>query len=78
MVWLGSADAIQRDVAQRLCAQVMTENRGKWWRGAAWRCWWCAAVSRGQPARLGYTAAPDNRGCRFVTARWEQAGRPIR
>lgn len=72
-----SGGMIQRDVAQRLCAQVRAESRGQWWRPAAWRCWACASRSGGDPALMRYAAAPDNRGCGVVTARYEQAGRPL-
>ncbi len=73
-----SGEMIQRDVAQRLCAQVRAEHRGQWWRPAAWRCWACASWSGGDPARMRFAASPDNRGCPVVTARYEQAGRPVR
>ena len=74
---LESGQMIQRDVAQRLCAEVMMESRDQWWRPAAWRCWICSAISRGDPALMRYAAAPDNRGCRIVAARYEEAGRPL-
>lgn len=72
-----SGEMIQRDVAQRLCAEVRAENRGRWWRHAAWRCWTCTVIGRGEPALLRCAAAPDNRGCRVVNARYEQVGRPL-
>lgn len=74
---LESGEMIQRDVARRLCAEVTAKSRGQWWRRAAWRCWACTAGSRGDPAFLRFAAAPDNRGCRAVAARYEQAGRPL-
>ena len=74
---LESGEMIQRDVAQRLCAEVMAESQGQWWRPAAWRCWACSFRAGGNSALMRYAAAPDNRGCRLVAARYEQAGRPL-
>lgn len=77
MMHIGPAEPIPRDVAQRLCAQIMAEHRGRWWRPAEWRCWWCADMSRGDPSLMGFASSPDNRGCPFVNERWERAGRPL-
>jgi hypothetical protein len=73
-----AAEPIQRDVAWRVCKQLMAESDGQWWRRAAWRCWGCREFSRSDPALMRFARTPDNRGCRFVAERWEQAGRPLR
>ena len=73
-----AAEPIQRDVARRLCGELMAESRGQWWHRAAWRCWACAYRSGSDPALMRFAHSSDNRGCRFVTARWEHTGRPLR
>ncbi len=78
MVQGASGEPIQRDVARRLCAQIMAQRRRKWWTPAAWRCWGCAWLSRGEPTQLRFAASPDNRGCQIINERWEQTGRPYR
>lgn len=70
-------EPIQRDVAQRLCHELLAERRQRWWEPSSWRCQACAWLSRGDPTQLAFASRPDNRGCRAVSARWEALGRPL-
>ena len=70
--------AIPREAAVRLCAEIRAEQRGRWWRPAAWRCAWCSDLSRGDAALRRYALGVANRGCAGVTYRWERSGRPPR
>ena len=75
---LDGGEQIARDVARRLCAEVAAEQHARWWSAGAWRCWACRTMSRGETALMRYASRPDNRGCRNVTVRYEEAGRPPR
>lgn len=69
---------IQRDVALRLCNDLLARSRRRWLDPRTWQCRACAWASRRDPTQLAFAARPDNRGCRNVNERWESLGRPSR
>jgi hypothetical protein len=67
-----TVNAIPREVAIRLCADIQVENRYRWYTPAGNMCHGCLAYSRGDPARMCFASRPDNRGCYQVNARYDQ------
>jgi len=66
----GSVDAILKDVALQLCAEIRQENRGKWYSFAALRRWGCSTFSKGDPAKMCLSSKPGYRGCNLVNAHY--------
>lgn len=65
-------DAIPRDVALRLCAEIREENRHKWYTAGGMMCKGCVTFSKGDPAKMCFSSQPDLRGCYQVNARFDQ------
>lgn len=65
-------EAIPRDVALQLCAEIRDQYRGKWWTLAGLQCWGCWTFTQGDAAKMCVSSRPDNRGCNLVNARYDQ------
>jgi hypothetical protein len=65
----GTASAIPRDVAMRLCAEIREEYRGKWYTFNGLWCLGCVAASKGDPTKMCWYRPPDHQGCGQVNAR---------
>jgi hypothetical protein len=60
--------AIPLDVAMRLCEEVQEEKGVRLFS----QCWGCLKFSKGDPAKRCFVNGLDNRGCRFVNARYDE------
>ena len=65
-------EAIPKDSALQLCAEILEKNRGKWYTLAGLQCWGCLKFSRGDPTKMCVSAKPDYTGCNLVNARYKQ------
>ena len=65
-----SLQAIPKETALALCAEIRQQYLGKWWTFAGWQCWGCTTFSHGDPAKMCVSSRPDYRGCNLVTARY--------
>ncbi len=72
MKQIDTANAIPRDVAFQLCAEIRQAYRGKWYTFAGWQCWGCATFSKGEPARMCVSSRADYRGCNLVNSRYDR------
>ncbi len=65
-------EAITKDIAWQLCAEIRQENRHKWYTWGRWMCWGCVTFTKGDPAKMCFNSQPDYRGCVQVNARHER------
>jgi hypothetical protein len=65
-------DPIPQDVAQQLCREVRTQNRGRWYSAAWWQCWGCTTFTHNDEAKMCYFKPPAFRGCNLVNARYDR------
>jgi hypothetical protein len=66
---------ISQENALALCQQIRAENANQFWSTVAWQCWGCMKFSKGNPAKMCFSNAPDNRGCQWVNQRYDQSMR---
>ena len=66
-------DAIPRERAMQLCAEIRQENRRRWYTPAAMMCWGCTTFSGGDPAKMCLSSKPGYRGCYQVNTRYGRA-----
>lgn len=65
-----SANAIPKDVALALCAEIRQQYLGKWYTLAGLQCWGCTTFSQGDPAKMCVSNDPGYCGCSLVNARY--------
>jgi hypothetical protein len=65
-------DAIPREVALQLCAEIHEENRGKWYRFAHLQCWGCMSFAKGNPDKMCLSSQEGYRGCNLINKRYVQ------
>jgi hypothetical protein len=65
-------EAIPRETALQLCAEIRQENRGKWYRFAHIQCWGCTTYAKGDPDKLCLNSQEGYRGCNLVNKRYAQ------
>ena len=63
-------NAIPKDVALQLCAEIRQNYQRRWYTAARWQCWGCMRFSKGDPAKMCVASRPDHRGCNLVNARY--------
>lgn len=71
-----SVNAIPKDTAFQLCAEIRQEYGGKWYTFAGMQCWGCVFFSKGDLAKMCVGSRSDYRGCNLVNARYKQRARP--
>jgi hypothetical protein len=64
-------NAIPKDTAFQLCAEIRQNYGHKWYTAASWQCRGCMRFSKGDPAKMCVGSRPDYRGCNLVNARYE-------
>ena len=65
-------NAIPKDTALQLCAEIRQNYGHKWYTAASWQCRGCMRFSKGDPAKMCVGSRPDYRGCNLVNARYER------
>ncbi|MCL5027007.1 MAG: hypothetical protein M1531_11040 [Chloroflexi bacterium] len=65
-------DAIPRETALQLCAEIRVKNQGKWYTFNGLWCWGCSRFTGGDPAKLCFSSRPDNRRCAQINARYDR------
>ena len=65
-------DAISREVALQLCAEIREENRGKWYRFAHLQCWGCTTYAKGDPDKMCLRSPEGYSGCNLINKRYAQ------
>ena len=65
-------DAIPREVALQLCAEIREENRAKWYRFAHLQCWDCTTFAKRNPDGMCLSNQESYRGCYLVNKRHAQ------
>ena len=65
-------DAIPREVALQLCAEIREENRGKWYRFAHLQCWSCMTFAKGSSDKMCLSGKEGHRGCNLINKRYAQ------
>jgi hypothetical protein len=63
-------EAIPREIALQLCAEIRQDNRGKWYRFAHTQCWGCTTYAKGNPDKLCLSSQAGNRGCNLINKRY--------
>jgi hypothetical protein len=71
MVEVNTEIEIPPETAWRLCAEILSEFRGKWWTTAGLQCWGCVTFSKGDLAKMCLNNQPGSRGCKLVNARYD-------
>lgn len=67
-----SINAIPKDEALRLCDEIRTQYRDKWWTFAGWQCWGCTTFTHGDVEKRCFNSPPDYRGCNLVSVRYDR------
>lgn len=67
-----TVNAIPRETALQLCAQIREENRGKLFSAARMQCWGCIRFSKGDPEKMCLSSKPGYRGCELVNSRYDK------
>ena len=65
-------NAIPKDMALQLCAEIRQAYLGKWYTLAGLQCWGCTTFSKGNTTKMCVSSRPDFRGCNLVNARHAQ------
>ena len=65
-------DAIPREVALQLCAEIREENRGKWYSFARLQCWGCMTYGKGDPEKMCLFNQEGHGGCNLINKRYAQ------
>jgi hypothetical protein len=65
-------DAIPRETALQLCAEIHQENRGKWYRFAHLQCWGCTTFAKGNPDKMCLSIQDGYCGCKLINKRYVQ------
>jgi hypothetical protein len=65
-------DAIPKEVALQLCAEIRQENRGKWYRLARLQCWGCTTYAKGDPDKMCLRSPEGYSGCNLINKRFAQ------
>jgi hypothetical protein len=63
-------NAIPKETALALCAEIRQQYLGKWYTLAGMQCWGCTTFSQGDPAKMCVSNDPGYRGCNLVNARY--------
>jgi hypothetical protein len=63
-------DAIPRETALQLCAEVREENRGKWYGLAHLQCWGCMTFAKGNPDKMCLSSQEGCSGCNLINKRY--------
>ncbi|MBI2862907.1 MAG: hypothetical protein HYX89_08800 [Chloroflexi bacterium] len=63
-------NAIPKDLALQLCAEIREENWGERYSFAGLQCWGCTTFAKGDPAKMCLSRRPGYRGCYLVNARY--------
>ena len=71
-----AAKAIPREVALRLCEEIRTENRGKWYTFNGLWCLGCTTFNQADQTKMCWHSSPQNRGCGQVNKRHAEQPRP--
>ena len=66
-----NVEAIPKDVALQIYAEIRQENRRKRLSLAAVQCWGCFKFAKGNPAKMCIFSRLDNRGCNLVNKKYE-------
>lgn len=67
-----SKNAIPKETAFQLCAEIREQYRGKWWTLAGMQCMGCDAATKGDMTKRCVSGSPDYRGCNLVNARYDR------
>jgi len=65
-------DAIPKEVALQLCAEIREENRGKWYGFTHMQCWGCMTYAKGNPAKMCLSNKEGHLGCNLISKRYAQ------
>ena len=65
-----SVNAIPKETALALCADIRQQYLGKWYTLAGVQCWGCTTFSQGDPAKMCVGNDPGYCGCNLVNARY--------
>jgi hypothetical protein len=65
-------EAIPRETALQLCAEIRQANRGKWYKFAHIQCWGCTTYAKGDPDKICLSSQEVNRGCNLINKRYAQ------
>ncbi len=65
-------NAIPRDTALQICAEIREQYGGKWWTLAGMQCMGCTRATKGDVTKMCVSNAPGYRGCNLVNARYDR------
>lgn len=68
-----AANAIPKDIALRLCAEIRQQYSGKWYTFAGLQCWGCSTFTQNDQTKMCVASRPDYRGCNLVNARYDRS-----
>ncbi len=69
------SNAIPRDTALQICAQLRRQYLGKWWTLAGMQCMGCTRATKGDVTKMCMSNAPGYRGCNLVNRRYDRSGK---
>jgi len=70
-VWTSLSEAIPREVAIQLCAEIRQEKEHKWFS----QCWGCVKFSKGDFAKMCASSRTDYRGCNLINELYDKPDR---
>lgn len=65
-------DAIPKETALQLCAEIREEKRGKWYRLAHLQCWGCMTYGKGNPDKMCLSSPEGYGGCNLINKRYAE------
>ncbi len=65
-------DAIPRETALQMCAEIREQHLGKWWTLAGMQCMGCTRATKGDVTKMCVNNKPGYRGCNLVNARYDR------
>ncbi len=65
-------NAIPKDTALQLCAEIRQQYEGKWWTLAGMQCMGCTAATQGDITKRCVSTDPGYRGCNLVNVRYDR------
>lgn len=66
---------IPKEVALKLCNEVLETNKRRWYTWSAWQCRGCIKWSRGDTDMLCFNSRLGHRGCSLINSRYDKMRR---
>ena len=64
-------NAIPKDIAERICNEIYSEYKGKWYTLTGMQCKGCRTFTKGDKSKMCFNKPEDYRGCNLVNKRFD-------